>query len=215
MVTGDEGGSRGRFVVLEGGEGSGKSRLLDALRERFASAGTAVEAYREPGSTALGERIRALVAAETALGDDLAELLLFEAARAHIVASEIRPALARGALVLCDRFTASSLAYQAYGRGLAREVIERANAIATGGLEPDLTLLLDLPVEAGLARRRGEGAQTHFDALPLEFHERVREGYLALARESPDRWRVLDATQPFDAVCDAAYAAIREVSSAR
>jgi dTMP kinase len=199
---------RGRFVVLEGGEGAGKSRLLEALHERFAASGVAVETYREPGSTPLGERIRALINGEDGLDDDLAELLLFEAARAHLVSTKIRPALERGALVVCDRFTASSVAYQAYGRGLDRALVERANALATGGLEPDLTLLLDLAPEAGLARRHGEGGQTHFDALPLAFHRRVRAGYVELSAADPDRWHIIDATQPFDAVCGAAYAAI-------
>ena len=120
----------------------------------------------------------------------------------------IAPALGRGAIVLCDRFAASSVAYQAYGRGLPRDVVERANAIATGGLTPDLTLLLDLPVEAGLARRAGAGAANHFDRETVAFHERVRSGFLELARESPDGWRVIDATQPFDDVLRAALAAI-------
>jgi dTMP kinase len=120
----------------------------------------------------------------------------------------IRPALVRGAIVLCDRFAASSVAYQGFGRELGREVVERANAIATGGLVPDLTLLLDLPVEAGLARRAGDGAANHFDRETVAFHNRVRTAFLELAHESPDMWRIIDAAQPFEAVLDAAVAAV-------
>jgi dTMP kinase len=202
---------RGRFIVLEGGEGSGKSRLQQSLVDRLRGDAIAVEAYREPGSTPLGERVRAIINAETALDDDLAELLLFEAARAHLIGRMIAPALERGAHVVCDRFAASSVAYQAYGRGLDRGVVEQANAIATRGLMPDLTLLLDVPVEVGLARRREAGATDHFDVLPREFHERVRAGYLTLARESPQSWRIIDATQPFEAVLDQAYEAVHGV----
>jgi dTMP kinase len=198
----------GRFIAIEGGEGAGKSRLIAALGERLAAGGREVVLTREPGGTPLGEQIRSLVLRDVAVGDHLAELLLFEAARAHLVATVIAPALERGAIVLCDRFAASSAAYQGFGRGLARDVVERANAIATGGLAPDVTLLLDLPVEAGLARRAGEGAANHFDRETVAFHERVRAGFLELARESPDTWRIIDAAQPFEVVLAAAVAAI-------
>lgn len=189
-----------RFIVIEGGEGAGKSRLLAALGTRLSVADREVVLTREPGGTALGEQIRSLVLGEVAAGDHLAELLLFEAARAHLVATVIHPALARGAIVLCDRFAASSVAYQGFGRGLGRDVVERANAIATGGLAPGLTLLLDLPVEAGLARRAGDGAANHFDRETVAFHERVRAGFLELARESPATWRVIDAASVFEDV---------------
>ena len=198
----------GRCIVIEGGEGAGKSRLLQALGERLRAGGREVVLTREPGGTALGEQIRSLVLRDLAVGDHLAELLLFEAARAHLVTTVMRPALERGALVLCDRFAASSIAYQGFGRGLGRDVVERANAIATGGLAPDLTLLLDLPVEAGLARRAGDGAANHFDREAVAFHARVRAGFVELARESPDTWRIIDAAQPFEAVLEAAIAAI-------
>ncbi len=203
-------GDAGRFIAIEGGEGAGKSRLIVALGERLGAGGREIVRTREPGGTALGEQIRALVLRDVAVGDHLAELLLFEAARAHLLATVIAPALARGAIVLCDRFAASSVAYQAYGRGLPRELVERATAIATGGLTPELMLLLDLPVEAGLARRANEGAANHFDRETLAFHERVRAGFLELARESPNVWRIIDAAQPFDAVVETAMAAIHE-----
>ncbi len=201
----EESALRGRFIVLEGGEGAGKSRLQHALAEKLQSAGFRVDLPREPGGTPLGERIRKLVNSDQALGDDLAELLLFEAARAHLVERVIRPDLDAGTHVLGDRFAASSIAYQSFGRGLDRGVVERANAIATRGLAPDLTLLLDLPVEAGLARRVRAGGEDHFDRATIAFHERVRAGYLTLARESPETWRVIDATQPFETVLEMAY----------
>jgi dTMP kinase len=199
--------TRGVFIALEGGEGAGKSRLLHALGDRLSADGADLLLTREPGGTPLGERIRALVLAERALDDPLAELLLFEADRAHHVASLIRPALERGATVVSDRFTASSVAYQSYGRGLPRDVVERANALASGGLVPDLTLLLDIAAGAGLARRADAGATDHFDRETVAFHERVRSGYLDLARDPS--WRTIDAAQSFDTVLDQAYGFVR------
>jgi len=203
--------TRGRFIAIEGGEGSGKSSIQAALGARLRAAGRDVELTREPGGTAVGEQIRALVLAQRALETELTELLLFEAARAQLVATVIRPALARGAVVICDRFAASSVAYQGYGRGLGREVVERANAIATGGLTPDLTLLLDLPAAEGLARRAGAGAANHFDRETLAFHERVRAGYHDIARDHPDDWRLIDASQSFDAVLRDAMDAVEAI----
>jgi len=200
-----------RFIAIEGGEGAGKSRLQTALGARLSADGYDVLLTREPGGTPLGERVRDILLAERAAGYPLAELMLFEAARAQLVADVLRPALDAGRVVLCDRYAASSVAYQGFGRGLGRDLVERANAIATSGLMPGLTLLLDLPVEQGLARRGGEGAVNHFDAEETAFHERVRQGYLELARESPDAWRVIDAAQPFEAVLDTAYDAALSV----
>jgi dTMP kinase len=202
----------GRFIVIEGGEGAGKSRLLAALGERLSAGGREIVLTREPGGTPLGEQIRSLVVGDVAAGDHLAELLLFEAARAHLVATVIRPTFERGAIVVCDRFAASSVAYQGFGRGLGRDVVERANAIATGGMAPDLTLLLDLPVEPGLARRAGDGAANHFDRETVAFHERVRTGFLELAREAPDAWCVIDAMRPFALVLDDAAAAVATIT---
>ncbi len=198
----------GRFIVLEGGEGAGKSSVQRALGERLTGRGAGVVLTREPGGTALGERVRDILLAPERPAGALAELLLFEAARAQLVAEVIRPALERGATVLCDRFVASSVAYQAFGRGLPRELVDRANAIATGGLAPDLTLLLDLPVEAGLARRQSAGGANHFDRSDIGFHERVRAGFLALAAADPARWHIIDASRPLDRVAESALAAI-------
>jgi len=191
---------RGCFIVIEGGEGSGKSTVHAALGEALRAEGRNVVLTREPGGTELGEQIRALVLAQKSLETEVTELLLFEAARAQLVATVIKPALRRGDVVLCDRFAASSVAYQGFGRGLGRDLVERANGIATGGLKPDLTLLLDLPAAEGLARRATAGAANHFDVETLAFHERVRAGYHDLANDFPDTWRVIDAARPLDAV---------------
>jgi dTMP kinase len=199
----------GTFIVLEGGEGAGKSTVLAALSKQLRQEGRDVVETREPGGTPLGERIRALILESRGVDDALTELLLFEAARAHLVASVIRPALERGAVVLCDRFTASSVAYQGYGRGLGRDVVERANAIAAQGLTPDLTLLLDLPVEVGLSRRDTAGGRNHFDRETVSFHQRVRDGFLALAAESPSTWLVIDASEPLERVIEASLHAVR------
>ena len=197
----------GTFIVIEGGDGAGKSRLQAALGERLRSEGREVVLTREPGGTELGERIRELVLAHRSVGDALTELLLFEAARAHLVATVVRPALERGAGVICDRFAASSVAYQGFGRGLGRALVEQANALATGGLAPDLTLLLDLPVEIGLQRRAGDGGVNHFDSEAAAFHERVRSGFLELARDGGESWCLIDAAQEFEAVLAAAVGA--------
>jgi dTMP kinase len=185
----------GWFISIEGGEGSGKSSVQAALGAALRARGRTVLLTREPGGTPLGEQIRALVLAETSIETELTELLLFEAARAQLVATVIRPALARAEIVICDRFAASSVAYQGFGRGLGRDLVERANAIATGGLRPHLTLLLDVPAAEGLARRAGTGVVNHFDVETLAFHERVRAGYHDLANDYPDTWRIIDASR--------------------
>jgi dTMP kinase len=197
----------GRFIALEGGEGAGKSRLQAALGDRLTRDGVDVVLTREPGGTPLGEQIRSLVLDRNAIAGALAELLLFEAARAHLVATVIRPGVERGAIVICDRFTGSSVAYQAFGRGLARAVVERANAIAADGVAPDLTLLLDVPVAEGLARRAAGGDKNHFDSETVAFHERVRAGYHDIAGTDAS-WRVINASRPFEQVFDDALGEI-------
>ena len=185
----------GLFVTIEGGEGAGKSTLLAALAERAERSGLRVVRCREPGGTDLGERVRAWLLDGAAAPSPRAELLAFAAARAELVSEVIRPALAEGALVLCDRFTDSTIAYQHHGRGIARPAVDAANAVATGGLRPVHTLLLDLPPEVGL-RRAGAGGGDRIEREPLAFHERVRAGFLELAAAEPERWLVLDATRP-------------------
>ncbi len=188
---------RGRFVTLEGGEGSGKSTQLEALARTATSAGLTVVTCREPGGTPLGERLRdalfATTEAETAPSAET-ELLVFNAARAQLVREVIHPALDAGHLVLCDRYTDSTVAYQHYGRGLDRTTVDAVNTAATGDLTPDLTVLLDLEPEAGFAR--GEQRTDYLEREALAFHRQVRRGFLELAAASPDRWLVLDATRP-------------------
>ncbi len=201
----------GCFVTIEGGEGAGKSTLLDALAERARTEGFEVVTCREPGGTALGERLRAaLLGSDGPAPDARAELLVFAAARAQLVAEVIRPALKRGALVLCDRYADSTLAYQHHGRELPRDTVDAVNAAATGGLTPDLTLLLDLPPAEGL-RRTGR-AGDYMEREELAFHERVRAGYEVLARTEPERWRVLDASRAAAALADEAWGEVGRVT---
>jgi dTMP kinase len=182
----------GFLITLEGGEGSGKSTQIDLLASRLRKRGFDTRTAREPGATALGERVRELTRQIPAA--PLAELFLFEAARAQLVVDVLVPILASGAIVILDRFFDSTLAYQGYGRGLDPDEIQRVNEIATRGVYPDLTILLDLDVDTGLARKLGEIGQDAIGKEHRDFHERVRSGYLKMAGQEPDRWVVLDAT---------------------
>ena len=192
------------FISFEGIEGSGKSTAQRLLAEHLQGLGYDPLLTREPGGCALGRSLRPiLLDARTRGLSSRAELYLFLADRAQHVAEVIRPALEAGQTVLCDRYADSTLAYQGYGRGLDPEHLRRINDMATGGLMPDLTLLLDLPVHCGLERaglrNREEGtvlSEGRFDAESLEFHERVRQGYRSLAAEEPERFAIIDATQP-------------------
>ena len=202
--------ARGRFVTLEGGEGAGKSTQVEALARLARGAGRAVITCREPGGTALGEALRsALFAERTPAPAPAAELLVFAAARAQLVAEVIRPALARGALVLCDRYGDSTVAYQHHGRGLDRAAVDAVNAVATDGVRPDLTILLDLDPLEGFAR--GERGGDYLEREAPAFHRRVREGFLRLAAEEPERWLVLDATKPAQQITHAAWQRIEEL----
>ena len=204
------GASTGLFVTLEGGEGAGKSLQVAALASCLVSSGRTVCRTREPGGTALGERLRDIALGLASDGenlglDPLSETLLFIAARAELVAAVIAPALSRGEIVICDRFTDSTLAYQGFGRGIPLDTIERLNEIATRpsaeGLRPDLTVLLDLPAADGLARAGKDGGD-RFERETLDFHERVRAGYRTLAEREPERWLVIDASQPSESVTE-------------
>jgi dTMP kinase len=184
--------SGGLLVAFEGPEGAGKSTQLELAATRLCSDGCDVYTTAEPGGTSLGREIRRLVMHELAAPPVAeAELCLYLADRAQHVAEVIRPALQAGKIVLVDRFSASTLAYQGYGRGLDLELVTRFEAWARGGLQPDLNLLLDCPVRDGLARARGNDRfHTELEA----FHERVRQGFLALAAASPTKWVVIDST---------------------
>jgi dTMP kinase len=203
-VDRQEGRGRGLFITLEGPEGGGKTTQAARLRDRFVAAGRSVVLTREPGGTPLGERIRdVLLASADEPHDPRADALLFNAARAQLVATVIRPALARGDVVIAARFADSTLAYQGYGAGLPIDELRALERAATGGLRPDRTVLLDLPVEAGLARKGADEATRFETAFDLDFHRRVRDGFVALAAAEPDRFVVVDATQPADAVAAA------------
>ena len=199
---------RGRLITLEGGEGAGKSTVLAAVRERLATQGVEVVATREPGGTAFGEAVRALVL-DPAQRDVCAEseLLLMFAARAQLVREVILPALANGYWVLSDRYTDASFAYQGGGRGQPSSRIEELAAWAAP-VAPDLTLLLDLPVADGLARAGARGAADRIESESEAFFERVRSAYRDRAVAEPARFRVIDASRPVDAVRAAAIEAI-------
>jgi dTMP kinase len=185
------------FVTLEGGEGAGKSVQCEALQTRLTGEGYAVVATREPGGTPLGERLRDILLGLTndhTPIDPMSETLLFLAARAELVTTVIRPALERSDIVICDRYADSTRAYQGFGRDVDLNVIDEVNAAATGGLEPDLTVLLDLSPNAGLARRPTGGNDDRFGREDIAFHERVRSGFLTLASANPERWLVIDAS---------------------
>lgn len=182
------------FIVFEGGDGSGKSTQVRSLLRRLRRRGFDVLRTREPGGTRLGQALRTLLKSGEPM-TPISELMLFEAARAQLVQQVIKPFLADGGVVIADRFTSSTMAYQGYGRGLDRELIERLNREATGGLEPDLTVLLDLPVETALARK-SNGSADNFDSAPVDFHRKIRRGYRALAAADPEGWLILDGQHP-------------------
>lgn len=198
------------FITLEGPEGSGKTSQLPALAEYLREAGYNVIVTREPGGTAVGDQIREiLMNLQNVSIIPRTEILLFLAARAQHVEELIRPALAQGKLVLCDRYGDSTLAYQGFGHRTDLETLQMLLAFATGGLKPDLTLLVDVPVEAGMARKRVNSAEwNRLDAYALAFHERVRQGYFALAEAEPDRWLIIDATEDQNSVQQALREAI-------
>jgi dTMP kinase len=204
----DAGPRRGRFVVLEGPDGAGKSVQATRLAERLRSIGHAVTLTREPGGTRLGEQVRAiLLDPSDVTRGPLADALLFSAARAQLLAEVIRPALERGETVVCDRYATSTLAYQGYGSGLDLAALRTLQAWATGGLEPDLVVLIDIAVGIGLARRQvGRSDElTRFEdgsRHDLAFHERVRAGYREMAAADPDGWIVVDGNGPVDAVAE-------------
>ncbi len=206
------------FITFEGPEGSGKTTQLQALRGHLETRGFSVYAPREPGGTRIGDLVRNIVLnPEFTEMQPAAEILLFSAARAQLVGQEIRPRLARGQMVLCDRYADSTLAYQGYGLGLDLQALRAITAFATGGLQPDLTFLLDVPVEVGLARKRGQDANewNRMERRQREYHERVRAGYREMALAEPTRWRIVDATLPFDAVQSAIRAEVDRLMAER
>lgn len=192
----------GKLIVFEGIEGSGKTTQIQRLKiwlERVQDAPLVVT--REPGGTALGKQLRSLLLSELELTpSNRAEMLLYAADRAQHVEEVLQPQLAAGAIILCDRYTDSTIAYQGYGRGLDIQLIEQLNAIATGGLSADLTLWLDVAVEVGQSRVRQRGNLDRMERSALEFHQRVREGYAAIAAGSSDRFIPIDASSAIERV---------------
>jgi len=197
--------TRGLFITLEGVEGSGKSTHIRHLAEVLSQAGYLVLQTREPGGTSSAEAIRHILLAAPSQEPitPRTEALLIFAARCQHVTHLIMPALRRGTVVLCDRFTDSTLAYQGFARGLDLEWLVEANKVATSGLTPDLTLVLDVPVSVGLARRRANRAQQNrLDRETERFHRKVRRGFLTLAAEAPARMKVVNANRPSQEVQD-------------
>lgn len=215
----------GLFISFEGGEGSGKSTQAGLLAQRLRDEGWQVVSVREPGSTPLGDRVRELL--KNYPMSHGAELLLFGAARAELVAQTIKPALKAGYTVVADRYADSTTAYQRYGRKLPARLVDAVIEAATQGVEPDLTVLLDLPPELGLRRlgrqldfshrdtppgdtsRLDEEGRVRFEEEPLAFHQRVRKGYQRLAQRKPQRWLVVDATLGQEAIHEEVWARVR------
>ncbi|MGQ0557431.1 MAG: dTMP kinase [Nitrospiraceae bacterium] len=194
--------STGIFMTLEGGEGSGKTTQARRLCERLTAQGLDVLYTREPGGTLLAERLRSMLLDHSgeSIAPETEACLIFAARRQH-VDHVIKPALARGVTVVCDRFSDSTIAYQGYGRGLDLRILRTMNDWATGKLAPQLTLLFDVPVAVGLSRRRGRTAtQNRLDREAERFHRKVRTGFHALARREPRRIMVIDSTQPLESV---------------
>ena len=220
------------FISFEGVEGAGKTTQADILQNRLVSAGFDVVPIREPGTTPMGNYIRRWLKGEYGADESLsagAELFLFAAARADLVAKVIEPAIGQqGRIVIADRYADSSLAYQGYGRGLPLDLVKAVNTLATDGFSPDLTFLLDCPPEEGLKRigyfqlrlpldpveapvtKRRDSEGVRFEEESLDFHQRVHDGYRELARQESKRWRVIDATRSFEEVSEEIWGHVRE-----
>lgn len=189
------------FITIEGGEGGGKSTNIAFIEQYLTEAGKEVVVTREPGGTAIGEKIReVLLDADNRAMDYSTELLLMFAARAQHLVEVIKPALARGAWVLCDRFTDATYAYQGDGRGVEKSRIAVLEDWVQGQLRPHITFLLDLPVQLGMQRASARGSMDRFEQEKMVFFERVRQGYLTMAKQYPERYRVIDASQPLTQV---------------
>jgi len=204
--------ARGSFITLEGGEGAGKTTQSRLLAVALTRLGSEVVVTREPGGAPGAEEIRGLLlSGEAGRWDALSELLLFIAARREHVVRTIEPALARGAWVVCDRFADSTMAYQGYGHGLGRGPCELAHELALGKFQPDLTLILDLPVELGLARTGARsGVETRFERMDIEFHRRLQQGFREIAQAASSRCRLIDAKGPVEEVQERLKRAVAE-----
>jgi dTMP kinase len=203
------------FITFEGGEGCGKSVQTKALFRRLSQLAIPVVLTHEPGGTPFGDRIAGWL--KWTEGTDippLTELLLFNASRAQLVTQVIQPSLESGKIVVCDRYADSTTAYQSYGRGLDLEMVEAVNNAATWGLKPDLTVLLDIPAEEGLARKRAK-RRDRFEQEDIAFHQRVRKGYLEMAANEPERWLVIDASQSKAKIAEVIWQRVSQLLSER
>jgi len=201
------------FITFEGVEGSGKSIQAKALYKRLSQVAIPALLIREPGGTPLGDKLGHWLKWTDDKGiTPLTELLLFNASRSQLVTEVIRPNLRKGIVIICDRYADSTTAYQGYGRELDMEIVKTINNTATQGLKPDLTILLDIPVEAGLTRKK-DNKLDRFEQEDIAFHQRIREGYLRLAAESPQRWLIVDATQSKAKVAQAIWLKVRQLLS--
>jgi len=203
------------FITFEGGEGCGKSLQARALYRKLLQLAIPVVLTHEPGGTPLGKKVgRWLKWAQDKDISPLTELLLFNVSRSQLVTEVIQPNLKNWKIVICDRYADSTTAYQSYGRGLDLKMVKAINNTATQGLEPDLTVLLDLPTEAGLARKRTK-RQDRFEREDVAFHQRVREGYLKLAANDPWRWLVIDASQSKKKIAQIIWQRVSQLLSSR
>jgi dTMP kinase len=199
------------FITFEGGEGCGKSTQAKALFRRLSRLAISAELTHEPGSTALGSQLRRLL--KTKRQDEIspeAELLLFAACRIQLVNGVIRPGLQKGKVVICDRFADSTTVYQGYGRGIDLTTIKAVNEFATQDTKPDLTVLLDIPVAEGLGRKQAK-EKDRFESEEIAFHDRVRDGYLKLAAQEPERWLVIDATLPKEEIGEIIWDSVNQL----
>ena len=206
--------STGKLISFEGSEGSGKSTQIAFLAEHFQKAGREVISVREPGGTEIGEQIRNIIV-HNSKGDEMCaetELLLFAAARAQLVREVIAPALTRGIVVLSDRYLDSSTVYQGIGRNLAADPVAQINRFAVGNVMPDLTVVIDVPTEVGLARirQRASDLPDRMERENIDFYQKIREGYLVLAKGMSDRFVVIDGTQTQEAISKKVWAAVKE-----
>jgi len=200
------------FITFEGGEGCGKSTQARVLHRRLSQLAIPTILTHEPGGTLLGKQLSRQLKWERTDISPLTELLLFNASRSQLVTEVIQPNLKDGKIVICDRYADSTTAYQSYGRGLDLEMVRAINNAATQEIKPDLTVLLDIPAEAGLTRKKAK-RRDRFEQEDIAFHQRVREGYLKLASDDPQRWLVVDATQSKEKIAESVWQRVSQLVS--